>query len=77
VRGPGRRRNHERRCSVELGADRDYLEAVIRKDAAVVDKYFHPDVEYVVNGARSKNLMRGASPYFQLCFEEIQTMFRR
>jgi ketosteroid isomerase-like protein len=27
-----------------------YLEAVIRKDASAVDKYFHPDVEYMVNG---------------------------
>ena len=27
-----------------------YLDAVIRKDASAVDRYFHPDVEYLVNG---------------------------
>jgi len=27
-----------------------YLDAVIRKDASAVDRYFHPDVEYMVNG---------------------------
>jgi len=27
-----------------------YLDAVKRQDAAVVDRYFHPDIEYVVNG---------------------------
>ena len=30
-----------------------YLDAVIRKDASVVDRYFHPDVEYMVNGSPS------------------------
>ena len=29
-----------------------YLDAVIRKDATAVDKYFHPDVEYMVNGTQ-------------------------
>jgi hypothetical protein len=28
----------------------NYLEAVMRKDAVMVDRFFHPDVEYVVNG---------------------------
>ena len=27
-----------------------YLDAVIRKDAAAVDRYFDPNVEYMVNG---------------------------
>jgi ketosteroid isomerase-like protein len=27
-----------------------YLDAVIRKDATAVDRYFDPDVEYMVNG---------------------------
>ena len=30
-----------------------YLDAIIRKDASAVDRYFHPDVEYMVNGTRS------------------------
>jgi len=28
-----------------------YLDAVIRKDASAVDRFFAPDVEYMVNGA--------------------------
>ena len=31
-----------------------YLEAVTRKDASVVDNFFHPDVEYVVNGTEMR-----------------------
>ena len=27
-----------------------YLDAVIRKDASAVDRYFDPNVEYMVNG---------------------------
>ena len=27
-----------------------YLDAVIRKDTSVVDRYFDPSVEYMVNG---------------------------
>jgi ketosteroid isomerase-like protein len=30
-----------------------YLDAVIRKDASAVDRYFDPDVEYMVNGSPS------------------------
>jgi ketosteroid isomerase-like protein len=32
---------------------RAYLDAVIRKDASAVDRYFDPDVEYMVNGLPS------------------------
>jgi hypothetical protein len=28
-----------------------YLDAVIRKDASAMDRYFRPEVEYMVNGA--------------------------
>lgn len=28
-----------------------YLDAVVRKDASVIDRFFAPDVEYMVNGA--------------------------
>ena len=30
-----------------------YLDAVIRRDASAVDRYFDPDVEYMVNGTAS------------------------
>jgi ketosteroid isomerase-like protein len=32
-----------------------YLDAVIRKDASVVDRYFHPNVEYMVNGTPARD----------------------
>ena len=35
-----------------------YLDAVIRRDASAVDRYFDPDVEYMVNGAPSQQLAR-------------------
>jgi ketosteroid isomerase-like protein len=28
-----------------------YLDAVMRKDASLVDRFFHPDIEYTVNGS--------------------------
>jgi len=32
-----------------------YLDAVIRKDASAVDRFFDPDVEYMVNGIPAPN----------------------
>lgn len=32
-----------------------YLDAVIRRDASAVDRYFDPDVEYMVNGVPEPN----------------------
>jgi ketosteroid isomerase-like protein len=32
-----------------------YLDAVIRKDASVIDRYFHPNVEYMVNGTLARD----------------------
>jgi ketosteroid isomerase-like protein len=32
-----------------------YLDAVIRRDASAIDRYFHPDVEYMVNGTPSRD----------------------
>lgn len=32
-----------------------YLEAVIRRDASAVDRYFDPNVEYMVNGTPSRD----------------------
>ena len=29
-----------------------YLDAVMRKDASVIDRFFAPEVEYMVNGTR-------------------------
>ena len=33
-----------------------YLDAVIRKDASVIDRFFAPDVEYMVNGTAAPDL---------------------
>ena len=33
-----------------------YLDAVMRKDASVIDRYFAPDVEYMVNGTATPDL---------------------
>ena len=35
-----------------------YLDAVIRKDASVVDRFFAPEVEYMVNGTRARECCR-------------------
>jgi hypothetical protein len=32
-----------------------YMEAITRRDTAVVDRFFHPDVEYIVNGTASRD----------------------
>ena len=29
-----------------------YLDAVLHRDATAIDRFFHPEVEYIVNGAR-------------------------
>jgi ketosteroid isomerase-like protein len=29
-----------------------YLDAVLHRDASAIDRFFHPEVEYIVNGAR-------------------------
>jgi ketosteroid isomerase-like protein len=44
-----------------------YLDAVIRKDASAVDKYFHPDVEYVVNGVEATDSAGALLPISQEC----------
>jgi ketosteroid isomerase-like protein len=28
-----------------------YLDAVMRRDGSIVDRFFHPDIEYIVNGS--------------------------
>ena len=45
--------NAQAQSSAELiGA---YLDAVIRRDASAVDRCFHPNVEYLVNGTPSRD----------------------
>jgi ketosteroid isomerase-like protein len=48
-----------------------YLETVIRKDASAVDKYFHPNVEYVVNGAASADPAAALPPISQDCHSAL------
>lgn len=39
-----------------------YLEAVGRKDETAVDRYFHPDIEYIVNGVVASDPSSGRPP---------------
>jgi hypothetical protein len=38
------------RSNAEIVAE--YLDCVLRKDNTAVDRFFHPDIEYVINGSR-------------------------
>ena len=44
-----------------------YLEAVIRKDSSAVDIYFHPNVEYVVNGMEAPDAAGALPPISPEC----------
>lgn len=44
-----------------------YLDAVIRRDASAIDRYFHPDVEYMVNGTPSRDPTGVLPPIFAEC----------
>ena len=46
---------------------RDYLDAVMRKDASAVDRYFDPDVEYVVNGTPVRDSSDTLPPISEHC----------
>jgi ketosteroid isomerase-like protein len=37
------------RSNAEIVAE--YLDCVVRKDRTAVDRFFHPDIEYVINGS--------------------------
>ncbi|WP_298257701.1 nuclear transport factor 2 family protein [Bradyrhizobium sp.] len=39
-----------------------YLEAVGRKDESAVDRFFHPDIEYIVNGVTAPDPASGLPP---------------
>lgn len=44
-----------------------YLDAVIRKDASVVDRFFAPDIEYMVNGTPVADPSTALPPISQDC----------
>ena len=44
-----------------------FLDAVIRKDASAVDRYFAPDVEYMVNGAPEPDTAGALPPISEDC----------
>ena len=44
-----------------------YLDAVIRKDPSAVDRFFAPDVEYVVNGTPLADPDGGLPPISSAC----------
>ena len=44
-----------------------YLDAVIQKDASAVDRYFDPDVEYIVNGVPGPRSTDALPPISEDC----------
>jgi ketosteroid isomerase-like protein len=61
-------------CAAMNGAPRSgaaiiaaYLDAVTRKDASAIDRYFAPDVEYIVNGAPLPNTEGSLPPLSAEC----------
>ena len=61
--------NREKRVSAEIVAA--YLNAVIEKDASAVDRYFGPDIQYVVNGVPGASPSSGLPP---LAEETVRAM---
>jgi ketosteroid isomerase-like protein len=49
-----------------------YLDAVIRRDASAVDRYFHPNVEYLVNGTPSPDPAGVLPPISSECHSALQ-----
>jgi hypothetical protein len=49
----------------------NYLEAVMRKDSGMVDRFFHPDVEYVVNGDPDAKLDSWIPPISRECLTAL------
>jgi hypothetical protein len=41
--------------TVQFGLIAAYLDAVVHKDGSAVDRFFAPDVEYIVNGSPVAN----------------------
>lgn len=48
-----------------------YLDAVIRKDASVDDRYFDPNVEYLVNGTPQPDPSGVLSPISEDCHSAL------
>jgi ketosteroid isomerase-like protein len=45
----------------------DYLDCVLRKDHTAVDRFFHPDVEYMINGSPSPDRDATLPPLSTAC----------
>lgn len=48
-----------------------YLEAVIQRDGSAVDRYFDPNVEYIVNGTPSRDPMGSLPPISAECHNAL------
>jgi ketosteroid isomerase-like protein len=48
-----------------------YLDAVVRKDSSVVDRYFHPAVEYMVNGTPTADVTGALPPISAECHNAL------
>jgi hypothetical protein len=45
----------------------DYLDSVLNKDHSAVDRFFHPDVEYMINGSPAPDRDPGLPPLSMEC----------
>jgi ketosteroid isomerase-like protein len=45
----------------------DYLDSVLRKDHTAVDRFFHPDAEYMINGSSSRDRSLDLPPISTEC----------
>ena len=48
-----------------------YLDSVMRKDESAVERFFHPDVEYVVNGTPDPSASSGIPPVSRDCLTAL------
>jgi glyoxylase-like metal-dependent hydrolase (beta-lactamase superfamily II)/ketosteroid isomerase-like protein len=51
-----------------------YLDAVLRKDSSAVERFFHPEVEYIVNGTPERDVGMALPPISQECQEALPWM---
>jgi ketosteroid isomerase-like protein len=49
----------------------EYLDAVARKDHSAVDRFFHPDVEYMVNGCPARDRTNDLPPISDECRDAL------
>lgn len=52
----------------------DYLDAVLRRDKGAIDRFLHPEIEYIVNGSRVRDHEKRLPPISPACAEALPWM---